>query len=93
MRLFDKDPDPDCLRPKNYSEGEFAFLSVSSRPICRSIVGALEKLFSAYPDGQKKDALKREIETSDEDFNPAFFELLLFQFFNSSAASKSIFLK
>jgi hypothetical protein len=71
------------MRPKNFSEGDYAFLSVSSRPICRSIVEVLEEWYAGYPDGPKKAAIKREMETSDEDFNPVFFEMLLFKFFTS----------
>ncbi len=90
MRLFDREPDPNCLRFKNYSEGEFEYLSVSSRPVCRLIVEVLESWFSEYPDGPKRAAIKREIETSEEDFHPVFFEMLLFKFFKSLGCTVEI---
>jgi hypothetical protein len=82
VNLFEAEPDGECLRYKRYGESDYAYYSKSSRPEILSIRAQLEEMYAGFPEGQRKAALKREIESSEGHFYAPFFEILLHKTFS-----------
>jgi len=63
----------------SHSESTYNFLNRSASPAVALIRDELERWFQSYPNEHKKEMQAKLI----DNFEPAFFELLLFQVFNS----------
>lgn len=80
-KLFIGDPDPSHSNYLRFSESQYDFYRLTSRPAIQRAKEFMEKLFSCYPDGKRKLALAKSVQKSKESFASEFFELLVHKLF------------